>query len=304
VSDSIRNKLYVEKYKPQTIDDVLLEPHLKKKFKEYIENKDVPTLLMHSPPRTGKTSCAKLIAEGITEDWMFINASSETSIDVIRTKVEPFCVTQSLESDLKIVVMDEVDGSSMNFQYALKENIEKFYNSTRFIFTSNNPHNIDPAIRSRCQEFEFGNINKKTIAKRLIEILKAEDTKFTLENVTNIIKGIGTDMRKLLNELQRLTITSGEGKILEKFVSTSDKHCKVLEMIKNKELTAIRKYISEEGVNYDGLLKFMLNNASKISASNWAQVMIDISDVSYRMKVGVDNDIAFSAGLVTIMENM
>jgi replication factor C small subunit len=301
MSDEVRNRLLVEKYKPKKIEDLLLEKHMKDKFLEFVEQKDIPILLLKGIPGVGKTASARILAHAISDSVLFMNASSETGVDIVRSRIQPFCMNQTLddESDIKIVILDEIDGASTQFQYALKENIEKFYGTTRFIFTSNNAHNIDPAIRSRCQEYEFGNIDKKLIARRLVEILKKENIKFDVENIKNVIRCVGTDMRKLLNEIQRLTV---DGK-LSKFVSSNDKHDVIMDLIKGKDVSGIRKYISEEGVNYDGLLKYMLNNCESLGES-WPNIMIDISDVAYKMKVGVDPDIALSAGLVQIMENM
>jgi replication factor C small subunit len=304
-SEEVRNRLLVEKYKPKCIEDLLLEPKIKNKFLEFVKNNDCSNLLFSGHAGCGKTSSANIIGNSISDNVLFLNASSETGVDTVRNKIQVFCASKSIsldddgKGDLKIVILDEVDGSSTQFQYALKENIEKFYGTTRFIFTSNNPHNIDPAIRSRCTEFEFGNIDRKLIAKRLIEILKNEKIKFDKENVVNIIKGIGTDMRKLLNTIQQLTI-DGE---LTKFVSSNEKHLNILNMLKNEELTKIRKYISEEGINYDGLIKYLFNNVKEISSDNWTTLMVDLSEVATKIKIGVDPDIAFSAGLVTIMED-
>jgi replication factor C small subunit len=300
MSVDVRKRLWVEKYKPETIEDVILPKHYKDKFIQFITEKDCPNMILTGDPGGGKTTCAKMIAEAITEDWLFMNASSETSIDSVRNKIQPFCRAMSVDdSGLKIVVLDEVDGASTNFQHALKENIEKFYGSTRFIMTSNNPHNIDPAIHSRCQKYEFGEVDKKVLAKRLYEILKTEGVKFDGENLKNIIKSIGGDIRKCLVELQKLTVDG----VLTPFVSSDVKHIKIMELLKQKELNGIRKYISEEGVNYDGILKYMLDHAQELG-DEWPSVMIDISDVAYRIKVGVDEDIAFSAGLINIMEKI
>ena len=303
LSNDVRNRLLVEKYKPTTIQDLLLDDHMKAKFQEFVDKKDCGTLCLWGSPGNGKTSSAKILANAISETVLFMNASSESSVDNVRNIIQPFCMTQASfddDSDVKIVILDEFDGSSTQFQYALKENIEKYYGTTRFIFTSNNPHNIDPAIRSRCQEYEFGNIDKKLIARRLVEILKKEEVEFDVENVKNIIRGIGTDMRKLLNTIQGLIVDNK----LTKFVSSNEKHDTIIKMITQQDLTGVRKFISEEGVNYDGLLKYMLDHTKDISKDNWATIMVDISDMAFRMKVGVDPDIAFSAGLVTIMESV
>lgn len=303
MSEEIRNRLFVEKYKPKTIDDVLLEPHLKSKFKEFIDSGNVETIMLSGTPGNSKTTCAKLIAEGITDDWIFINASEDTSVDVVRNKIERFCITESLAGDIKVVILDEFDGASITFQQALKQNIEKFYGTTRFIFTTNNPQNVDPAIRSRCQEFTFGNIDKKEIYKRLVSILKEEEIEFDKDNLVNILKSIGTDVRKLLMELQRLTLEKDGKKVLQPLTSTDEKFITIMSYIKEKDVTKVRKYITEEGVNHGPLLKYMLNNAKQFG-DEWPSIMMDISDIAYRMKVGVDPDIAFSAGIVSIMEKL
>ena len=135
---SVENDLWVEKYRPQTIDECLLSSELKQKFKGFIEKEEIPNLLLHSRSAgTGKTTIAKILSKAISEDILWINASLERGIDVIRTQVENHCVTMSFDSNYKIIVCEEFDNVTDDAQKALRELIERHSDSVRFIFTCN-----------------------------------------------------------------------------------------------------------------------------------------------------------------------
>jgi len=301
---TVDSTLWIEKYKPATLDDVLIEGHLKKKFKEYIEKKDIGNLLFQGSAGNGKTTCAKIIAHSISDDVLFINASSETGIDVVRHKIEPYCATQTLgDSKMKIVILDEMEMASDNFQTALREVIEKFYSTTRFIFTCNFINKVIEPLRSRTQEFKFGEINQLDIAKRCVAILKAEKVEFEQLNVVKVVKSLGTDVRRILNMLQRMVEDDNGKLVLSPFSALEEKQMKLLELIKQKKLSEVRKYIGEHNLNPEEVAKFLFNKAfdKQISKENWVTLVGITGEAIDRMRLSVDSEITLIHHIIQIM---
>jgi len=300
---AVESSLWVEKYKPTMIDDVLVEDHLKVKFKEYIDQKEIPCLLFAGSSGNGKTTCAKIIAHSISEDVMFINASSESGVDVVRHKIEPFCVTQSFGNTKKVVILDEMEMSSENFQTALREVIEKFYTTTRFILTCNFLNKVIEPLKSRTQEYKFGNINQIDILKRCMSILKAENVKYDKKNLAKIVKNYNTDIRRIINTVQKLTYKENEELVLAQFTTLEEQQLVVLDLVKTKQLSKFRKFIGEQNINPDELTKFLFNKAfdKQLSENNWVEIVAEIAEMAYRLKVGTDPEITITNGVLQIM---
>lgn len=303
---AVDSTIWVEKYKPTEIEDVLVEEHLKDKFKQYINTKDIPNLLFQGPPGNGKTTCAKMIANAISTDVLFINASSETGIDVVRHKIEPFCAVCGLGDGLKVVILDEMEMSSENFQTALREVIEKFYSSTRFIFTCNFINKVIEPLKSRTQEYKFGNIKQVDILKRCMSILDAENVEYDKKNLAKVVKNLGTDMRRIINAMQRLS-TEKDGKItLAPFTTLEEKQLQVLDLIKERKFTDFRKFVGEQSLNPDELVKFIYNKCldKTFGEEGWLDMADAMAEAAFRLKVGVDPEIAMSNGVSQLMRYM
>jgi len=303
VKVAVDSSLWVEKYKPTEIDNVLAENHLKEKFKQYIEKKDLPNLLFQGSAGNGKTTCARIIANAISDDILFINASSESGIDVVRHKIEPFCTTQSLGDGFKIVILDEMEMSSESFQTALREVIERTYRTTRFILTCNFINKVIEPLKSRTQEYKFGDIAKIDIFKRCVGILNAEEVKFSKNELIEIVKAFGTDMRRLINALQKLTIEIDGEKTLSKYTSLEERKIELLKLIKSRKLTDVRTYIIKHNMNADEVVKFLFNKAfeKEITVNNWTSVIATLAEVAFQLKVGVDQEISLINGILQIM---
>jgi replication factor C small subunit len=304
IKEDVENTIWVNKYKPKTIDDVLCDEHMKNKFKEFIEKKEIPNLILPGNPGNGKTSCAKIIAHAISDDVMFINASNESGIDIVRNKIIPFCTTMSMNDGIKVVILDEMEMSSDNFQTSLRAVIEDFYSTTRFILTCNFYNKVIEPLKSRTQEFKFGDIKQTEILKRCFYILTNEGVEYDKQNVAKVLKHLGTDMRRIINTLQKLTVTK-EGKlVLSQFTSDEEKMAQMIDLIAAKKLTEFRKFIGENNMNIEQIATFIFNKIfeKKLGTTNWVEMMTVMGDCTDKLKISINPEITLVHHTLQLMQ--
>lgn len=203
----LADTIFTEKYRPKTLDDLILPERIRTK----LSNGVYQHLLFYSSPGTGKTSTARAVCEQFNLPYDYINASNETSVDVIRERIEKWCATFSLvdgQSNIKVVILDEIDGVSDQFNKALKATMERFQKNSRFIATTNHINKIPDTVRSRFEEINFDFTDKeeeeifKGYLKRVVEICKLEGMKISKEALVELVKRKFPDMRSILNVLQ------------------------------------------------------------------------------------------------------
>jgi len=242
--------LYVEKYRPQTIEDCILPKSLKQTFKDMVAKKEPQNLLLSGSAGTGKTTVAKALCNEIGADWIMINCSEDGNIDTLRTKIRQFASTVSFqENTRKVVILDEFDYSNaQSIQPALRGAIEEFSNNCRFIITCNYKNGIIEPNHSRCTciDFNIPTDEKPHIAAQLMNrcshILDTEGISYDKKTLSQLIMKYFPDMRRILNELQRYG-TSGniDNGIL---VNLSEEQIKTLVgFLKTKNLPEVRKWI-------------------------------------------------------------
>lgn len=197
----IENTLWVERFRPKTIDEYIGNDVLVNKVKKYIKNDDIPHLLFWGKSGTGKTTLAKIIANSIDCDLLYINASDENSVDMVREKVKGFAENMGFKK-WKIVILDEADFLSMNAQAILRGVTEYHSDTCRFIITCNYVEKILPAIHSRFVQFEIHPPDKKTVAMRLVKIFQEDGIEYTPENLAYIINSSYPDIRKVISIAQ------------------------------------------------------------------------------------------------------
>jgi len=243
--------LFVEKYRPQTIDDCILPDDTKKTFKEFVEKGEIPNLLLAGPPGIGKTTIAKALCNELGADYYVINGSDEGRfLDTVRNQAKNFASTVSLtgSSKHKVIIVDESDNTTNDVQLLLRANIEAFYNNCRFIFTCNYKNKIIEPLHSRCAviDFTIKGKQKQQLAgaffKRVLQILDQERIEYDEKVVAELVTRHFPDFRRVLNECQRYS-TGGkiDSGILAAFSDLRTNE--LIKHLKEKNFTEVRKWV-------------------------------------------------------------
>jgi len=303
--------LWVEKYRPQKIDECVLPESLKDTFKQYIAQGELPHFLLSGTAGVGKTTVAKALCNEIGAEYIMINGSEESGIDTLRTKIKGFASTVSLTDSPKIVIIDEADYLQANStQPALRSFIEEFSANCRFIFTCNFKNRILEAIHSRCAciDFKIDNKDKQvllgTFFKRASQILKQEGVEFDQKVVAELITKHFPDYRRVLNELQRYSVS---GKIdTGILVNMSQESFKdLVKMMREKDFTNVRKWV---GKNSDSdtvaLFRELYDNANEhMVPESIPSLVLVLADYQYKAAFVADHELNIMAALTEIMAN-
>jgi len=297
------NTLFVEHYRPTKLDNYVGNENIKKVIKQYLDQDDIQNLCFYGPAGTGKTTLAKLIVKNLDCDYLYINASDERGIDTIRDKVTGFASTASFKS-LKVVILDEADFLTINAQASLRNVIETFSRSTRFILTCNYIERIIDPLQSRCQTLKIIPPSKVEVAKHLAWILGEENISFVVDDIKNIVNQFYPDLRKMLNTIQ-LSIIDAKLSI-DKSVLVSNNYMNSLlkELTKKKpNWRELRKIIIESGVNdFEELYRFLFDNVSEYASGREGSISIILNEHLYQANFRIDKEINISSALAKIVE--
>lgn len=302
--------LWVEKYRPQNIDDCVLPESLKNTFKQYVERGEIPTFLFSGTAGVGKTTVAKALCNAIGADWILINGSDEgRMIETLRNKIKSFASTVSLTDAKKVVIIDEADymnGDSV--QPALRSFIEEFSANCSFIFTCNFKHRIIEPLRSRCAnvEFKIDGKEKQAIAaqffKRVTQILKNENVEYDPKVVAQLITNHFPDYRRVLNELQRYSVS---GKIdTGIFVNLSQESYKELvTFLKERSFNEVRKWVAKNSdADTAALFKEMYDNAADyLESSSIPNLILILAEYQYKAAFVADHELNIMAAMTEVM---
>lgn len=240
--------VWVEKYRPQTVEDVILPSELIKQFMTYVRERRTPNILFSSTnPGLGKTSLVNALTRDLDADVMWVNGSKDAGIDLMRGKLIDFGSSVGIDESPKVVVIDEADGISSDGQKALRGVIEEFSQNVSFIFTANYKEKLIEPLRNRLVQFDFDDIynkNKKEIAtsayKRLIYILENEGVKFDPKQLQTVVTNFTPSIREMIMVLQKHS-TSGTLVLDDNILSLSLQHKTIMESIKLKKFPEVRK---------------------------------------------------------------
>jgi len=303
--------LWVEKYRPQKIDDCVLPDSLKKTFHEYIAQGELPTFLFCGSAGVGKTTVAKALCNEIGAEFLFINGSEESGIDVLRTKIKSFASSVSLTDAKKVVILDEADYLNPNStQPALRAFIEEFSANCRFIFTCNYKNRIIEPLHSRCAVIDFKIDNKdkqETMAgffKRAVQILKQEEVEFDPKVVAEVVAKHFPDYRRVLNELQRYSVS---GKIDTGILVNvgEESYKELMKNLREKNFTEVRKWVGKNSdMDSVALFRELYDNANTLlEQSSIPQLVITLADYQYKAAFVADHELNTMAALTEIMAN-
>ena len=297
------NTLFVEHYRPTKLDNYVGNENIKKVIKQYLDQDDIQNLCFYGPAGTGKTTLAKLIVKNLDCDYLYINASDERGIDTIRDKVTSFASTASFKS-LKVVILDEADFLTINAQASLRNVIETFSRSTRFILTCNYIERIIDPLQSRCQTLKIVPPSKVEVAKHLAWILGEENISFIVDDIKNIVNQFYPNLRKMLNTIQ-LSIIDNKLSV-DKSVLVSNNYMNLLlKELKSKKPNwrELRKIIINSGVNdFEELYRFLFDNVSEYASGKEGSVSIILNEHLYQANFRIDKEINISSALAKIVE--
>ena len=293
--------LFVEKYRPHNLDNFIGDSTVRDKVQEYINEGTLQNLLLFGPAGTGKTSLAKLIVKQLEADYLYINASDERGIDTIRDKIVPFASSIGFNG-LKIIILDESDYLTPQAQATLRNVIETFNNSCRFIFTCNYLDRIISPLQSRCVAFGIIPPSKKEVGQHILQICEKEKINYTKEDLGQIIITHYPDIRKILNTVQG-SVKGGKLILDSKSLVNTDFENKVVAALKNKaKLNNIRQIIADSGAQqFESLFRCLYDNVEEYT-TNIGDAIIIISQYQYEYSFVIDKEICVAAMLNKLLK--
>jgi len=289
--------LWTEKYRPKELSNMVLSEFQVNLFTKMIKDQSIPHLLLFGNVGSGKTTMARILIENLDCDYMELNASSDRGIDVVRTKIMQFAMIQSMKP-LKVVLLEEFDATTYDFQYSLRNLMETYSDNTRFIMTVNYLNKVIEPIRSRCQLVEFKEFGKPACFKYLSKVLSQEKVEFDKEDLLTIVDMYYPDIRTMLNTLQ---LNTSGGKLdtsnLKKFLDYSE----VVNWIRKGDLKSIRENAYK--FNYIDVYRYLFDRVDELELDESAKIKASLTIAEYMSRDGyvADREINISACCLELM---
>ena len=299
------NTLWVELFRPSTLDGYIGNEHIIDKANIWIEADDVPHLLFYGPAGTGKTTLAKIIANSVDSDVMYINASDENSVDAVRDKIKRYASTVGFKK-WKIIILDESDYLTPNAQAALRNLMETYSKTTRFILTCNYVEKIIDPIQSRCQTFAITPPSKKDVASRLVAVLNEKQIQFDINDIVTIINASYPDIRRAINAAQS-SVVKGVLKLDKTSTIQANYMSEIMAVLtdlkdRKSAFTKIRQIIADSKVkDFTALYTFLFDSLDEFATGHIGPVILIIADAQYKDVTVVDKEINAMAMFVNIL---
>ena len=304
IMSDIKHSLWVEKYRPTTLDTYIGNEHLKSKVKVYLESGDLPHLLLFGKAGTGKTTLAKLLVKNINCDYLYINASDERKLEMVRDKVKNFASTIGF-SDLKVIILDEADYITPASQAALRNLMETFSKHCRFILTCNYVERIIDPIQSRCQSFQIIPPDRKQVAVHMSNILQSENVTSDNKDIVTLVNGGYPDIRRVINSAQR-QVVDNKLVIDEAMITQNDYKLSLLEILKTQDkknsFKNIRQLIADSKVtDFSDLFRLLFDTIDDWGKGHIAECILLLSQYQQSDAVVVDKEINIMAMFTEII---
>ena len=299
-----QHTLFVEKYRPNTLDNYIGNQHLKSKVKHYLESGDLPHLLLYGKAGTGKTTLAKLLVKNIDCDYLYINASDENNVETVRTKVKDFASTIGFK-DMKVIILDECDYITPNAQAALRNLMETFSKHCRFILTCNYVERIIDPIQSRCQSFQIIPPSKQEVAKHLHNILVQENVMDTPEDIKILVETGYPDIRRVINSAQR-NVVGCKIKLDTSSIIQNDYKLKLIKILETQDkktaFKEIRQLLLDNQItDYADLFRLLYDEVDTWGKGHVAECILIIARYELSDSQVVDKEINAMAMLIELL---
>jgi replication factor C small subunit len=296
--------LWIEKFRSKTLDEYIGNDTVKNRIATCIISNDIPHFIFSGTAGTGKTTLAKLIVNSIKCDYLYINASDENGIDMIRDKVKTFASTSTFKP-LKVVILDEADFLTQPAQAALRNLIEEYSITTRFILTCNYIERLIEPLQSRCEVHKLIPPSKGDVARHVcINILDTENVEYNIQDVASLIKEYYPDIRSIIKNLQAGVV---DGKYQRTSLSINWMK-KLIEILKKRDKDAwyqIRQLIADEQVDdFQAAFRYMFDYLDEFSYENDAQISVILDEYSWRANAVPDKEINFMASMSRILDTI
>ena len=297
------HSLLVERYRSKTLDKYVGNENIKKTIQQYLDQNDIQNFIFYGPAGTGKTTLAKLIVNNLDCDHIYINASDERGIETIRDKVSGFSSVMSFKP-IKVVILDEADFLTIQAQASLRNVIETFSRTTRFILTCNYIERIIDPLQSRCQVMKIIPPEKMDIARHLRWVLAQEEIEVEPKDLKIIVNQYYPDLRKMLNAIQ---LSNQEGKlVIDKSVLVANSYInEVLKELtkKNTNFRTLRQIIADSGVkDFEELYRSLFDNASEYALGREGSVAVILNEHLYQGNFRIDKEINVASALSKLIE--
>jgi DNA polymerase III delta prime subunit len=298
--------IWNKKYRPQSLETYVGNSTIKETFGQYIKNNDIPHLLLYGDAGSGKTTLAKIIGNTIANNnYIYINASDENSVDTVRDKIKQFASSVGF-GGIKIIILDECDYMTANAQAALRNVMETFSKTTRFILTCNYVDKIIDPIQSRCQIFNIVPPSKKEVAQHIVNILDKETVTYSKQDLVTLINITYPDIRRVINTTQQ-SVIGGKLQLDKSTLVEHDYMSTIVETLKSnknkkEKFDTIRQIVADNNIrDYNQLIRYLYDNVDSYANGFTSSVVIILAEAQYKDSLVVDHEINTMAMFIQII---